>query len=162
MSKSINFTPPKSLGKQNLLVQFALDPVDYQFHFMQELFPDSNVDYGLDSFYKLESIGIRDTDGPLYEKEQIDLFRNSITYDNGHYKIRLPWKSELMNKVPSNMKVSLAVAERVYDRLSNKLLDQAYEEVFEQQEVLGIIEPIENRVRGQTFIPHRPVIKMDD
>ena len=128
---------------------------------MQELFPDSNVEYGLDSFYKLESIGIRDIDGPLYEKEQIDLFRNSITYDNGHYKVRLPWKSELINKVPSNLKVSLAVAERVYDRLSNKGLDQAYEEVLEQQEVLGIIEPIENRVPGQIYIPHRPVIKMD-
>ena len=158
---SINFTPPKSLGKQNLLVQFALDPVGYQFDLMQELFPDSNVEYGLDSFYKLESIGIRDIDGPSYEKEQIDLFRNSITYDNGHYKVRLPWKSELINKVPSKLKVFLAVAERVYDRLSNKGLDQAYEEVFEQQEVLGVIEPIENRVPEQVFIPHRPVIKMD-
>ena len=49
---------------------------------MQELFLDSNVEYGLDSFYKLESIGIRDIDGPSYEKEQIDLLRNSITYDN--------------------------------------------------------------------------------
>ena len=157
----VKIVPPKSFGKQNLLVQFALDPVGYQFDLMHELFPDSNVDYGLDSFYKFESIGIRDTDGPSYKKEQIDLFRNSITYDNGHYKVCFPWKSELMNKVPSNMKVSLAVAERVYDILSNKLLDQAYEEVFEQQEVLGIIEPIENRVPGQTFIPHRPVIKMD-
>ena len=162
MSKSsINFTPPRSLGKQNLLVQFALNPIGYQFEPMQELFPDSNVEYGLDSFDKLESIGIRDIDGPSYEKEQIDLFRNSITYDNGHYKERLPWKYELINKVPSNLKVSLAVAEKVYGRLPNKGLDQAYEEVFEQQEVLGIIEPIENRVPGQIFIPHRPVIKMD-
>ena len=59
------------------------------------------------------------------------------------------------------MKVPLAVAERVYNRLFIKGLDQAYEEVFEQQEVLGIIEPIENRVLGLNFIPHRPVIKMD-
>ena len=162
VSKSfINFIPPKSLGKQNLLVQFALYPVGYQFDPMQELFPDSNVEYGLDSFYKLESIGTRDIDGPSYKKEQIDLFRNSITYDNGHYKVHLPWKSELTNKVRSNLKISLAVAERVYERLSNKGLDQAYEEVFEQQELLGIIEPIESRIPGQIFIPNRPVIKMD-
>ena len=49
----------------------------------------------------------------------------------------------------------------MYKRLCNKGLDQAFEEVFEQQEALGIIEPIENRVPGQIFIPHRPVIKMD-
>ena len=128
---------------------------------MQKLFPDSNVEYGLDSFCKLESIGIRDIDCPSYEKEQIDLFRNSITYDNGHYNVRLPWKSELMNKVPSNLKFSIAIAERVYERLCDKGLDQAHEEVFEQQEALGFIEPTENRVPGQIFIPHRPVIKMD-
>ena len=35
-------------------------------------------------------------------------------------------------------------------------------EVFDQQEVLGIIEPVERRLPGLVFIPHRPVIKMDD
>ena len=149
------------MASKIFLVQFALDPVGYQFDPMQEHFPDSNVEYGLDSFYKLGSIGIRDIDSPSYEKEQIDLFRNSITYDNGHYNVRLPWKSELINKVTFNLKVSLAVAERVYERLCNKGLDQAYEEVFEQQEALGIIEPVENRVPGQIVIPQRPVIKMD-
>ena len=158
---SFNFLPPKNLGKQSFLVQFALDPVGYQFDPLQELFPDSNVEYGLDSFYKLESIGIKDLDGPSYEKEQIDLFKNSITYHNGHYYVKLPWKSELIDKVPSNLKISLAVAERVYEKLSGQGLDQAYEEVFEQQESLGIIEPVENRVPGQIFIPHRPVIKLD-
>ena len=49
----------------------------------------------------------------------------------------------------------------MYNRLCNKGLDQAYEEVFKQQEALGIIEPVVNRVPGQIFIPHRPVIKMD-
>ena len=94
--KSFNFTPPKTLGKQSSLVQFALDPVGYQFDPLQELFPDSNVEYGLDSFYKLESIGIKETDSPSYETEQLDLFKNSITYKDGHYNVRLPWKSDLV------------------------------------------------------------------
>ena len=105
------------MASKFFLVQFALDPVGYQFDPMQELLPDSNVEYGLDSFYKLESIGIRDIDGPSYKKKQIDLFRNSITYDNGHYNVCLPWKSELIDKVPSNLKISLAVAESVRETL---------------------------------------------
>ena len=159
--KSLKFTPPKSLGKQNFLVQFALNPVGHQYDPLEDLFPDSNVEYGLDSFYKLESIGIREVDCPSYEKEQIDLFKNSITFKDGHYNVSLPWKSDLVSKVPSNLKISLAVAERVYEKLNTKGLVQSYEDVFNQQEELGIIEPIQNRSQGQIFIPHRPVIKMD-
>ena len=60
------------------------------------------------------------------------------------------------------MKISLAVAERVYNKLDDKGILDKYEEVFDQQEALGIIEPVDKRVPGQVFIPHRPVIKADD
>ena len=60
------------------------------------------------------------------------------------------------------MKISLAVAERIYDKLESKGIVDKYEEVFNQQEELGIIEPVDKREPGQIFIPHRPVIKMDD
>ena len=37
----------------------------------------------------------------------------------------------------------------------------AYEEVFEQQESLGIIEPVNQKVPDQIWIPHRPVIRTE-
>ena len=52
-------------------------------------------------------------------------------------------KMDMREKVPSNLKVSLAVAERVYAKLENQNFVEAYEDVFNQQEALGIIEPIE-------------------
>ena len=60
------------------------------------------------------------------------------------------------------MKISLAVAERVYTKLEEQGLLDRYESVFNDQEALGIIEPIEKRVPGMIFIPHRPVIKTDE
>ena len=56
----------------------------------------------------------------------------------------------------------MAVAERVYSKLENQKIASKYEEVFDIQEELGIIEPVKNRSSGQVFIPHRPVIRNEE
>ena len=160
--KPLVFVPPKDLGNKKLLVNFAVSPIGYQFDPLQEIFPDSSVEYGLDSFYNLESIGIKDDPISSYEQDQVDAFAKSISFSNGHYNVVLPFKRDLIDKVPSNLKVSLAVAERVYSKLENQNIIKAYEAVFDQQEKLGIIEPVEKRAFGQIWIPHRPVIRTDD
>ena len=71
----------------------------------------------------------------------------------------MPWNRDLVKQVPSNLKVSLAVAERVYKNLEKQNVANAYEEVFEQQESLGIIEPVNQKTSDQIWIPHRPVIR---
>ena len=71
----------------------------------------------------------------------------------------MPWNRDLVKQVPSNLKVSLAVAERVYKNLDKQYIASAYEEVFEQQESLGIIEPVNQKTSDQIWIPHRPVIR---
>ena len=50
----------------------------------------------------------------------------------------------------------------MYDKLEHKGIVDKYEEVFDQHEALSIIEPVERRVPGLVFIPHRLVIEMDD
>ena len=159
--KLVSFTPPKKLGKERLVVNFAVNPVGYQFDPLQEIFVDPSVEYGLDNFYSLESIGIKEEDSTAYEIDQVENLKKSISYKDGHYHVKLPWKADLVKQVPSNLKISLAVAERVYDKLEAKNILDKYEEVFNQQEALGIIEPVAQRVPGQIFIPHRPVVKTD-
>ena len=61
-----------------------------------------------------------------------------------------------------HLKVSLAVAERVYKNLEKQNIAEDYENVFEQQEALGIIEPVLERVPEQIWIPHRPVIRNEE
>ena len=50
---------------------------------------------------------------------------------------------------------------RVYKNLEKQNIANAYEEVFEQQESLGIIEPVNQKVPDQIWIPHRPVIRTE-
>ena len=158
----VDFTPPKKLGREKGLVNFAIEPVGHQFDPLQEIFVNSNVEYGLDNFYSLESIGIKEEDCPSYENVQVENFKKSISFQNEHYYVKLPWKADMVKQVPSNLKIALAVAQRVYEKLENQHIADKYEEVFDQQEELGIIEPVDKRVPGQVFIPHRPVIKTDD
>ena len=101
----------------------------------------------MDNFYDLESIGIKD-EGSLYELEQVQNFHDSISFQDGHYYVHLPWNKDVVKKVPSNLKVSLAVAERVYKNLEKQNIANAYE-VFEQQEALGIIEPVNQKMPDQ-------------
>ena len=102
----------------------------------------------MDNFYNLESIGIEE-EGSSYELEQVQNFSDSISFQDGHYYVHLPWNKDLVKRVPSNLKVSLAVAERVYKNLEKQNIANAYEEVFEQQESLGIIEPVNQKVPDQ-------------
>ena len=136
------FVPPKQLGKQKLLVNFAVNPVGYKFDPLLDIFPNASVEYGLDNFYNLESIGIKDENSPCYEDQQVSEFAKSISFYDGHYHVQLPWKKDLIEKVPSNLKIALAVAERVYAKLENQNISSKYEDVFTQQEMLGIIEPV--------------------
>ena len=159
----LNFFPPKKLGGMcKFMVNCALEPSASYFDPLQEIFPSADVEYGLDNFYNLESIGIRDEDDSSSDLQQIQNFSDSISFKDGHYSVILPWKKDLLEKVPSNLKVSLAVAERVYKKLEKQNIAEDYENVFDQQEALGIIEPVLERVPEQIWIPHRPVIKNED
>ena len=73
----------------------------------------------------------------------------------------MPWNKDLVKQVPSNLKVSIAVADRVYKNLEKQNIASAYEEVFEQQESLGIIEPVNQKVPEQIWNPHRPVFRTE-
>ena len=117
--ESVSFTPSKKLGKKRLVVNFAVNPVGYQFDPLQEIFLDPSVEYGLDNFYSLESIGRKEEDSLAYENDQVETFKKSISYKDGHYYVKLPWKADLIKQIPSNLKISLAVAERVYDKFEH-------------------------------------------
>ena len=140
------------------MVNCALEPSASKFDPLKEIFPCADVEYGLGKFYGLESIGIKE-EGSSYELKQVQNFNDSISFQDGHYYVHLPWNEDLVKQVPSNLKVSLAVGERVYKDLEKQNIANAYEEVFEQQESLGIIEPVNQKMPDQIWIPHRPVIR---
>ena len=157
--QNLEFKPPKRVvGLYKYMVNCALEPSASKFDPLKEVFPCADVEYGLDNFCDLESIGIKD-EFSYYELELIQNFNDSISFQDDHYYVHLPWNENLVKQAPSNLRVSLAVAERVYKNLEKQNIANAYEEVFKQQETLGIIEPVNQQIPDQIWIPHRPVIR---
>ena len=105
----------------------------------------------MDNFYDPEFIGIKD-EGSSYELEQVQNFSDFISFQDEHHYVHLPWNKDLAKQIPSNLKVLLAVAESVYENLEKQNIANAYEEVFEQQEALGIIEPVNKKMPDQIWI----------
>ena len=94
--ESICFIPPKKLGKERLVVNFAVNPVGYQFDSLQEIFLGPSVEYGLDNFYSLESIGMKEEDSLAFENDQVEKFKESVSYKDGHYYVKFPWKPDVI------------------------------------------------------------------
>ena len=89
--QNLEFKPPQRVvGVCKYLVNCALEPSASQFDPLKEVFPCADVEYGLDNFYNLESIGIEE-EGSSYELEQVQNFSDSISFQDGHYYDHLPW-----------------------------------------------------------------------
>ena len=67
--------------------------------------------------------------------------------------------------VPSNYQMALKVLDKTVTYLQSKKLYKEYNDAFYQQERKGIIKRIEvspDKISKYIWIPHRPVIKMDE
>ena len=151
-------------AKTRTVVNLVMDPLKSYFNPLETILEDSEVDNGLEYLFSLESLGIKKDDKELvsFDQEQIDKFKEGISFDDGHYNIELPWYPDKVDKVPSNHFVALKVLDRTLQHLERKGLTSQYEEVFDKQLAEGIIEEINvnpSDYENHVWIPHRPVIK---
>ena len=149
------------------LINAVMDPIKSYFNPLENIFSDSDVDNGLENLFSFESMGIKTNNSELVsvDKEHVDKFKEEITFQDGHYHVSLPWYSEKINSVPSNHSVALKVLDKTIQSLNNKGLKDRYEAVLDQQLADGIIEEIKvkpSEYNNKIWIPHRPVIKMDE
>jgi hypothetical protein len=142
-----------------------LDPCHSYFNPLGHVLNESEVEHGLESMFKLESLGVEDfSEKNSFDEDHINKFKNAIEFREGKYHVDLPWMEDKLQLLPSNHKVALAVLDRVYEVLKKKQLISAYEDVFKQQLADGIIQEIEvspSNYHSYKWIPHRPVIKTE-
>ncbi|KAG1713941.1 hypothetical protein GQR58_002015 [Nymphon striatum] len=146
----------------NQAVNFVFNTKPSYYSPMEEVFPDSDVVHGLEDFFSLESIGIKE-DISSYDQNQTDKFRNSIEFRDGHYHIDLPWNEDILRNVPSNYQISKTLANKIWFNTVRKGRHNEYLKVFKEQEELGIIEEIPGGYDpdDHIWIPHHPVVKED-
>ena len=155
---------PKEEEIPSTLVNFVLSPKKTYFSPLETLFPDSAVEQGLENMFSLDSLGCQEKSDQVsrYDVAKIEEFQKGIIFKDGKYHVSLLWKEDLVEKVPSNHKVALAVLNRVVNNLQQKGLLTAYQNVFHKQLEDGIIERINGDLKDfekYVWIPHRPVFK---
>ena len=127
---------------------------------------DSDLDLGLENLYNLESLGIDSkTNVGTIDQQYIEKFKNAIKLVDGKYHVELPWRENLIQRVPSNHQISLNVLRRVVNNLTNKNLLEKYSEIFNKQLQEGIIRKIHVDPKDYAkyiWVPHRPVIKTSE
>ena len=124
----------------------------------------------LQSFWNLESIGIKSDDMPLLNKTEenvLNNFKESLTFKDGRYEVSIPWKE---NQV--TLKSYYIQAERRLYSLEKRLLEdplkaKIYQNTINKYVEDGIaeevpaneIKPVDNR--PVFHLPHHAVIRED-
>ena len=145
------------------LVCAAIDPQKTYFNPLTPVANDADIDLGLEHMFKLESLGIKESeDKGSLDEIKINQFHDSLEIRKGQYHVALPWHEERIESVPSNYHVALAALHRVLKNLKSRDLLDRYDSVFKQQEKEGIIERFDldsSNPSNYIWIPHRPIVK---
>ena len=160
----IDADPPAALESLQTAVNSVLSPRKTYFSPLETLFPDSSVEQGLEAMFSLDSLGHNEETESDCDQQLIQRFENGISLHDGKYHVSIPWKEDVVDLVPSNHKVALAVLDRVNKDLDKKGLWTSYQEVFSQQLNDDIIEEINvspSDYHKFIWIPHRPVVKTE-
>ncbi|XP_037579782.1 uncharacterized protein LOC119462509 [Dermacentor silvarum] len=123
---------------------------------------DDTTSQILQSFWKLEAMGITDSAEPPYT-ETIARFRGTVRKKNGRYTMALPRKEEQKQLPGSNRDTALTRLQKLVKRLSmNEGLLERYDAVIRQYLELGHAKLAPQNVpidRATYYMPHREVIQ---
>ncbi|XP_053374153.1 uncharacterized protein LOC123529978 [Mercenaria mercenaria] len=118
----------------------------------------------LERFWEVESLGVEQKSVHQGYEEYIKQYQNTgISYENGKYIAKLPWK-ENHPILPSNELISRRRTVSVVNRLRKEPeLFQKYREILSEQVKRGFIENITDVKSSENtklhYIPHHPVKK---
>ena len=120
---------------------------------------EPTLDSQLQAFWDLETMGISSEGRSLY-----DNLAEVIKFENGRYKVPLPWK-ETHDSLPDNYQLSSTRLQSLLRRLKrDPVILSEYHRIMEDQLKQGIIElvPTHESVPNQIhYLPHHPVVRQD-
>ena len=117
------------------------------------------LDDQLRGFWELESLGVRDEERTLY-----DDFTGVVRFENGRYKVPLPWK-EFHDPLPDNYLLSVNRLQGLLRRLKqDPAILEEYNGIIQDQLRRGIIETVpecKTPLRITHYLPHHAVVRQD-
>ena len=111
----------------------------------------------LRSFWELESLGIHEEEKTLY-----DDFATTVSFQDGHYKVPLPWK-EFHEPLADNYLLCVKRLKGLLRRLRHEPeVLQQYSSTIDDQLARGIIEPVPHDTKNTIhYLPHHGVVRTD-
>ncbi|XP_043241030.1 uncharacterized protein LOC122391301 isoform X1 [Amphibalanus amphitrite] len=114
-----------------------------------------------------DTVGLGDATGleDTAEPDLIQEFKESVTYDDGRYVVKLPWRSDgLVSKLSDNREAAEARLSSLSRKLDgNPLLRERYDCALREMETSGVICEVPTEEMCSEFpvyyMPHRPVVK---
>ena len=132
---------------------------------LDEVFSEADCEQGLENLYSLESIGIKNNDLSSSDEAEVEKFKQSIELRDNKYYIKMPWKEDVIKKVPHNFELCQILAKKVSRDNMKVGINEQYLRVFEEQLAMDIIEeiPIDSNFdfKNHVWIPHRPIHRVD-
>ena len=113
-----------------------------------------------EDFWRLESIGIKDSAVVSDNSIALEKFNKSLNYKNGRYSVTLPWKNE-KPELPENRTMAVGRLKSLVRRMKdNPDLIKKYDGIIEDQLTQGINEKVttESKDTIKHYIPHHAVI----
>lgn len=118
---------------------------------------ESTLEEQLRSFWELESLGIHEEERTLF-----DDFASSITFQDGRYKVLLPWK-EFHEPLPDNYTLSLKRLQGLLCRLRHDpTMLKEYDDTIQDQVAKGIVELVpsdETTANRVHYLPHHAIVR---
>ena len=157
---SINKSDDKNVSfRTKTMINLVMDPLKSYFIPLEHILEGRKVYNRLEHLFSLESMGIKKDDKELisFDEDQMNRFREGISFKDGHYHVELPWYQNKINSAPSNHFVALRVLDRTTDFLKRKGLANKYQGVFDKQLEDGIIEEVKvnpSDYDSHIWIPH--------
>ena len=116
----------------------------------------------LNEFWKLETIGIKETITETADDKILEDFNESVRKINGRYHVKWPWKNEYPD-LPENYTLAYGRLKSTIKRLTNndKNFLDSYDDIINNQLKKGIIEKIDDKhlSNGSVhYIPHHAVM----
>ena len=119
----------------------------------------TQLEQQLRSFWELESLGIHEEEKTLY-----DDFASDIMFQDGRYKVFLPWK-EFHEPLPDNYLLSVKRLRGLLNRLRHDpTMMREYDKTIRDQVARGIIEMVPPNKTVATrvhYLPHHGVVRKD-
>ena len=115
----------------------------------------------LEEFWKLETLGIRETVQENEDDKALQKFKETIHFEDGRYQITLPWKEESPS-LPADYELAIGrLRSQVYRLSRNDKHLQKYDAVIQDQVQKGTVEVVPDEDCTNTlkhYIAHHEVL----